>query len=54
MIKASDGVCQEKSAARSWDDLIGFTKAKIKEMQEALRTFQAAKKRGDKWHSTQA
>jgi len=46
--------CQAKSAARSWDELIGFTKAKIKEMQDSLRVFEKARERGDPWLSTQS
>ena len=37
MIKCqSETICQEKSSAQSWDDVISFTKAKIEELQGAL------------------
>jgi hypothetical protein len=35
--------CQAKSEAKSWDDLIDFTQAKIKEFKQALATFRRNK-----------
>jgi hypothetical protein len=46
--------CQAKSDAKSWDDLIDFAKAKLKEMQDALKYFEASKKRGDPFILSQA
>ena len=39
-------ICQELKKARSWDDLIGFTEAKIKELKQALQTFRSNKQQG--------
>ncbi len=41
--------CQAKNKATSWDDLIDFTEAKIKEMQEALKTFKRKRDAGEPW-----
>jgi hypothetical protein len=41
--------CQAKSAALSWDDLIDFTRAKIAEMQDSLRSFEESKRLGKPW-----
>jgi hypothetical protein len=47
-------LCQTKSDAKSWDDLIDFAKAKLKEMQLALKYFETSKKRGDPFILSQA
>ena len=39
-------MCKVKSEARSWDDLINFAKAKIVELQTALKDFEQQKKLG--------
>jgi hypothetical protein len=41
--------CQAKSDAKSWDELIEFTEAKIKEMKQALETFKQNKRAGTPW-----
>jgi len=38
--------CQVKSEAKTWDDLIEFTEAKIAEMQDSLKTFRRNKEAG--------
>ncbi|MFI5095635.1 MAG: hypothetical protein ACHQIK_19570 [Candidatus Acidiferrales bacterium] len=38
--------CQAKTEAKSWDDLIDFTNAKIKELKQALTTFRRNKEQG--------
>jgi hypothetical protein len=54
MIKSCDERrCQQKLAAQSWSDLIAFTEAKIREMQDSLKVFRKAMERGDPWYSTQ-
>jgi hypothetical protein len=35
--------CQAKSEAKTWDDLIEFTEAKIKELKDALATWKRNK-----------
>jgi hypothetical protein len=44
--------CQVKSQAVSWDDLIDFAKAKIRELQDSLRGFEESKKSGKPWPGT--
>jgi hypothetical protein len=43
--------CQAKSEAQSWDDLIEFTEAKIKELQDALKTFRLRKETNLPWEN---
>jgi hypothetical protein len=46
--------CQVKSEALSWDDLIEFSKAKIAEMQDGLRSFEESKRLGRPWPGRQS
>jgi len=45
-------LCQAKSSAKSWDELIEFTEAKIKELKDAVGVFRRCKKLGDPWPGT--
>jgi hypothetical protein len=38
--------CQAKSEAKTWDDLIEFTEAKIDELKTALETWKRSKAQG--------
>jgi hypothetical protein len=38
--------CQAKSEAKTWDDLIEFTEAKIEELKDALTTWKRHKAQG--------
>jgi len=42
-------MCQAKAEAKTWDDLIEFTEAKIREMKEALKNFRRMKDAGTPW-----
>jgi hypothetical protein len=45
--------CQAKSEAKSWDDLIEFTEAKIQELKEALKVFRQSKEAKFPWEKRQ-
>jgi len=47
-------VCKAKSEAKTWDDLIEFTEAKIKELKYALATWKRNKAQGLPWPGTQS
>jgi hypothetical protein len=40
-------LCQAKSEAKTWDELIEFTDAKIREMKKALENFRRMRDAGD-------
>jgi hypothetical protein len=46
--------CQAKSEAKTWDDLIDFTEAKIAELKDALATWKRNKAEGRPMPGTQA
>ncbi len=39
-------VCQVKSECSDWDELISFAKAKIREMERALKDYESDRKLG--------
>ena len=46
--------CQAKSKAKTWDDLIDFTEAKIEELKDALASWKRSKAQGLPWPGTQS
>jgi hypothetical protein len=47
-------MCQAKAEAKTWDDLIEFTEAKIREMKEALKNFRRMKDAGMPWQGNKS